>query len=252
MTDQGNNDLVEKLRQNISALRDPAYASAKAVSILTRASAARAAEAVEMILKETPQSRQSDLAEVLIAITDAVNRDLWPQDHLKKTRSMALQKDLRLSLRFLAARDESATGQEDMERLPPYSDDRTMTLGERKSLARNPSRHMISLAARDPDPSVMRILLSNPRLTEEDVVRIAASRDSRPRILKEVACSSKWLLRYRVCIALVRNPLTPLDVSLRLISRLRPDELRRTASDGNLNPSLIRAVEELLRIRSKD
>ena len=69
--------------------------------------------------------------------------------------------------------------------IPDYGRGRPLTLGERKSLARRPDRAMLDRLLHDPHPDVIRRLLRNPRLTEDDVVRLAARRPGRPEVLVE-------------------------------------------------------------------
>jgi len=73
---------------------------------------------------------------------------------------------------------ESATDSEHQPHLD--ADLRDVPLGMRKSLARKLDFNMIKRIAKDQDPRVIGILLNNPRLTEMDVVRIAATRPTSP------------------------------------------------------------------------
>ena len=112
---------------------------------------------------------------------------------------------------------------------------RTLTLGERKSLARGGRREMLDRLMRDPAAPVIRILLGNPRLTERDVVAIAARRPQLPEIQHEIARSRRWISRYSVKVALVLNPSTPTDLAVRLIGLLQLPELRQAATEGALS-----------------
>jgi hypothetical protein len=118
---------------------------------------------------------------------------------------------------------------------------RTLTLGERKSLARGNRRDMLDRLMRDPAASVIRILLGNPRLTERDVVLIAARRPQLAEIQHEIARSRRWISRYAVKLALVLNPSTPTDLAVRLVGLLQLPELRQAAGDGALS-DLVRAA----------
>ena len=83
------------------------------------------------------------------------------------------------------------------EPAPPHGA-RPLTLGERKSLARRPSRRALDALMRDPHPAVIRAVLDSPRLTEDDVVRMAARRPGSAAALTEIARHAKWMLRPRV------------------------------------------------------
>lgn len=110
---------------------------------------------------------------------------------------------------------------------------RTLTLGERKSLARGGRRDLLVHLLRDPDAAVIRVLLGNPKLTEADVVRVAARRPVRQDVLLAVF-KSRWLSRYAVRKALVMNPYTPTDVAVGLVATLEEPDLRQAAGDPQL------------------
>lgn len=117
-------------------------------------------------------------------------------------------------------------------RVPDFGRGRPLTLGERKSLARRRDRDVLTRVMRDPHPDVVRILLSNPSLTEDDVVRLAARRPVDPRTLLAIVHEPRWSVRLGVRRALVQNPWCPLGVALLLVPHLTsPDllELERSA-----------------------
>ncbi len=123
---------------------------------------------------------------------------------------------------------------------------RQLTLGERKALARKPDRRLLARLARDPDPSVVRIVLSNPRTVEQDVVRIAASRPANRAALLEIARHPRWNNKIAVVRALVFNPATPLAAKLRLLPRLRRQDLREVAFGGLADQETAAAAKRLL------
>ncbi len=111
---------------------------------------------------------------------------------------------------------------------------RALTLGERKSLARRRDRQLLARALRDPHRDVIRVLLSNPALTEPDVVRLCARRPVAAEVLREVFRSPRWIVRYGVRLALARNPWAPLDVSLAVVPRLHAHDARDLAASPEL------------------
>lgn len=112
-------------------------------------------------------------------------------------------------------------------RIPDFGTGRLLTLGERKSLARKNDRKLISRILQDPDTSVIRILLNNPTVTESDVVRLCSRRPIAADVLREVFRNSRWIIRYRVKMAIALNPHTPIDLSLQIIPHLHSQDLRR-------------------------
>lgn len=111
---------------------------------------------------------------------------------------------------------------------------RTLTLGERKTLARCHRRDLLQHLLRDPHPDVVTVLLENPHLTERDVVTLAARRPTTPGAQTAVAASARWCARYQVKRALVKNPYTPVPLAMRLATTLRASDLRAVARDAQL------------------
>jgi hypothetical protein len=127
--------------------------------------------------------------------------------------------------------DEHAAARADARNFPE-------TLGLLKTKART---------ARDPDalarialasePSVVRNLLLNPRLTEPDVVRLAARRPALGAPLVEV-WRSRWGARHAVRRALALNPYLPPEVGVKLLPLLLRTDWEEVGRDGGLHPSL--------------
>lgn len=111
--------------------------------------------------------------------------------------------------------------------------DRQLTLGHRKVQARSGGRDDLQRLLRDPELEVLPHLLQNPRLTERDVVALAAQRPADPELLRQLAQNTRWIKRYGLRRALVLNPFTPSDVSVRLLPfLLRPDLILVSTTPG--------------------
>jgi hypothetical protein len=123
---------------------------------------------------------------------------------------------------------------------------RALTLGERKSMARGRRREILDRLLRDPDESVLAILLGNPRITEADVVRLAARRPTTAGAQRCILHNERFIARYNVKRALVLNPYTPSDLSARLVVLLtRPDQ-HVVANDSSLAGTVRDAAREAL------
>jgi hypothetical protein len=109
--------------------------------------------------------------------------------------------------------------------VPDYGRGRELTVGERRSLARMPNRRAFEKLLVDPHPLVIGQLLENPRLTEDDVVRLVARRPVRPEAITAIARSERWLKRPRVRLAILLNPGSPPDVAMPLLATCTRREL---------------------------
>ncbi len=111
-------------------------------------------------------------------------------------------------------------------------------------LTRNPDE--LSRLAVASDPTVIRNVLLNSRLTEPLVVRIAARRPARPEPLLEIWRSPKWSLRPAVRKALVFNPYFPTEAGVKIVPLLPTADLRELANDHGVHPALSEQARELL------
>ncbi|MEO8876850.1 MAG: hypothetical protein ABI461_14750, partial [Polyangiaceae bacterium] len=127
------------------------------------------------------------------------------------------------------------------ERVAETKDGRPLTLGERKAMARRPDPRMLARLLTDPNPEVVRRLLENPRLTEQDVVRLVARRPARPEILAVVARSPRWIHRPNVRVALLLNPDAPPDIVAPITSLLIRQELEKIVAAAPVHP-IVRAL----------
>lgn len=129
---------------------------------------------------------------------------------------------------------------------------RDVPLGMRKSLARTPDFTLIRKIARDQDHRVIGHLLSNPRLTEPDVIRIGSTRPTSPKVLEEISQHPKWMCRYRVKKVIVFNPFAPLSLALKLLAYMNVQDLEYVNHSSELDPHLVREAGRLLQRKSVD
>ena len=185
------------------------------------------------------ESMHDDAREFLVALVDAITSEDVAES-LQRLREeaaagalFALERTLRLPVNT-SLHAPGRTQPPNRARAPDYGFGRPVTLGERKSLARRPTREMIERLILDPHPDVIRRLLVTPKLVEEDVVRLAARRPNRPEVLSEIVRSRKWIHRSRVRMAVLLNPDTPLAMAAALTSVLVRQELLLVIESPNV------------------
>ncbi len=186
----------------------------------------------------------ADAVAALESITHAAADPALPYATRKQLYEIAIERRLPAIARiFLTASPQVVAETQLQKQLAPERTLRPrgkpLTLGERKSLARTHSREELLLLIRDPHPDVIRILLDNPHVTENEIVRIAAQRPAVPESLALIAKHPRWSLRHAVKRALVFNPSTPLADAIRITTTLRGQELAELATDPSL-PELLR------------
>jgi hypothetical protein len=154
-----------------------------------------------------------------------------------------------VSLGRLLRRAPDLPREELAARVPDYGAGRDLSLGERKALARRPSRAAFDKLLADPHPLVIRQLLENPRLTEDDVIRVAARRPANLDALRVIARTT-WLCRPRVRMALIHNPGTPSGIAVPLLAACTRTELSEVRASGDASFAVRSTADELFGLRS--
>jgi len=104
-----------------------------------------------------------------------------------------------------------------------------LALGEKISLALIATRGVISVLRKQSDPMVVRALLHNPRLLEEDALAIAVASGTPGAVLKELAEDSRFSSRPALQKAIVQHRETPPSTALRIVQGLSTPVLKELA-----------------------
>ncbi len=123
-------------------------------------------------------------------------------------------------------------------------------LKQQARLTKNPDE--LARLAVASNPTVVREVLKNLRLTEALVVRIAARRPARPEPLTEIWLSPRWSLRPAVRRALVLNPYLPPDVAAKIVPLLSRHEWAEVANDSGLHQAIRQQARLLLALDGDD
>jgi len=98
----------------------------------------------------------------------------------------------------------------------------------------------------DPSPHVIKALLSNQNLTEDDILAIVGRKNLPPDVFTAIARDSRWSGSYPIRKALAANPKTPLLVSLSLVRHLRIFDLAEMARSPFIPLAFRHKVESII------
>jgi hypothetical protein len=104
---------------------------------------------------------------------------------------------------------------------------------------------------RDSNRLVAMSVVRSPAITDGEIVAAAANRAVCDDVIRFIAGSREHTKDYAVKQALVNNPKCPLAASLRLLSFLRPDDLKSISRSRNIPGTLAMAAKKLLQTREK-
>ena len=103
---------------------------------------------------------------------------------------------------------------------------KSVTLGERLTLARQASGKIAAALLQDEEKRIMRAALENSRLTETLVVKAVLKAAANVTLVQAVSRHTKWSLRSDVQIALLQTPHLSLARALAFARAIPPAKLR--------------------------
>lgn len=108
---------------------------------------------------------------------------------------------------------------------------RNLTRTEKTMLASKAERTERAVLLQDNDPQVLYYILKNPRLTVDEVIRIAKSPFLNYQVAELLMKNTLWFANLDVRVALIHNAKTPPPFALRILPTLPESEVR-TISRG--------------------
>jgi hypothetical protein len=126
-----------------------------------------------------------------------------------------------------------------------------MTVIERVQLALKGNREERLALIRDPCKVVQRAVLQSPKLSDMEVESYAAMANVSEDVLRLIARNRNFMKNYGVVRNLLNNAKTPLDISLHLLPRLNPLDLRSLTTNKNIPETLRSMAVKLHRQRSE-
>jgi hypothetical protein len=125
-----------------------------------------------------------------------------------------------------------------------------MGIKDRVKLASKGDREARNILVRDSNRIVAQAVLQNPRITEQEVEKIAAMRTVPDEILRQIATSRTWARNYTIAHNLARNPRTPVANVMSILVRLQLRDLQALSKNRNVSDNVRRQAMRLFQARS--
>ena len=129
---------------------------------------------------------------------------------------------------------------------------RTMTVAEKVKLALKGNKDARAILLRDTNKIIARLVLQNPRISEDEILMLSKDRNTDDEVLRMIAETREWTKIYAVRAALVENARTPVGKALKLLVTLGEREISRLARSKNVpNVIAVQARRILFRARQR-
>jgi hypothetical protein len=106
------------------------------------------------------------------------------------------------------------------------------------------------ILVRDSNRLVAAAAVKSPGIQENEVVRIASSRNVSEDVLRIIALSREWTRSHQIKLNLVSNPRTPFAFASKLVLHLREHELKALAKSKNVTGAVATAAKQQLSRRN--
>jgi hypothetical protein len=114
----------------------------------------------------------------------------------------------------------------------------SMSVPEKLKCAVKGTREMRSILVHDPNKIVCAAVMSSPKLSEQEVEAISRMASVSEDVLRIIGGNRGWLKNYKIASGLVRNPKTPLGLSMNLLQRLNDKDTSLLSIDRNVSEQL--------------
>jgi hypothetical protein len=126
-----------------------------------------------------------------------------------------------------------------------------MNFTERLKAAMKGNSEMRAILVRDTNKMISAAVMSSPKLTEQEIESFSRMGSVSEDILRIIAHNRKWTKNYKIVLGLVRNPKTPVAISMNLLQRIQQKDLTQMAIDRNIpEPVRIAAKKKVLASRT--
>jgi hypothetical protein len=124
-----------------------------------------------------------------------------------------------------------------------------MTMKDRVKLAQKGDREARTILIRDPNRIVSQAVINNPRITEQEIEKIAAMRVVPEDVLRQIAINRAWARNYSIMHNLARNPRTPLGNVVSILTRLQLRDLDAISKNRNVSEAVRKQALRLVSAR---
>lgn len=125
-----------------------------------------------------------------------------------------------------------------------------MNMKDRMRLAMKGDREARNILIRDPNRIVAQAVVQNPKITEQEVEKIATMRTVPEEVLRLIAINRAWARIYPIMLKLSQNPRTPISNAMQILTRLQTKDLLAISKNRNVSEAIRKQSFRLFSARS--
>lgn len=126
-----------------------------------------------------------------------------------------------------------------------------MKMAQKLKLALTGNKSAREILVKDSNRLVSSAVLKNPRVTEDEVLRVANSKGASEELLRSIGRNKEWLKNYNVRLGMIGNPKTPLTISMKLLDTMNEKDLAKIAKSKNIASVLASSARRKVEAKEK-
>jgi regulator of extracellular matrix RemA (YlzA/DUF370 family) len=124
-----------------------------------------------------------------------------------------------------------------------------MNVGQKLRRALFGTREERAVLVRDSNRIVASAVVKNPKFTEQEAERVSNSKNVSDEVLRLIGRHRDFAKSYAIQHNLVRNPRTPVDLSMHFIPRLNDRDLKMLVKNRNVSDGVRRQAKKIITTR---
>lgn len=125
-----------------------------------------------------------------------------------------------------------------------------MGMKDRMKLAMKGDREARNILIRDPNRIVAQAVIQNPKITENEVEKIATMKTVPEDVLRLIAINRAWARNYMIMHKLAQNPRTPIGSAFTILTRLQLRDLVAISKNRNVSDAIRKQALRLANSRA--
>jgi len=126
-----------------------------------------------------------------------------------------------------------------------------LSMGQKLKLALGGNKSARDLLVKDSNKIISTAVLKNPRITEEEVQKVAQSKGTNDDMLRQISRNKEWMKSYSIRMGMLGNPKTPLAISLKLLDSVYEKDLHTVSKSKSIPATLASAARRRLESKGK-
>ncbi|MGA9525834.1 MAG: hypothetical protein WBV82_30525 [Myxococcaceae bacterium] len=152
---------------------------------------------------------------------------------------------------FAEISDEGGAPLEEGKRLTLNQRVMKMSISEKIKLATRGNKEARGLLLRDANKLVCVAAIRSPRITDGEVLMCASNKACQDDVMRVIYNNRDWTKQYPIKLALVKNPKTPMAMSMRFLGTLRESDVKDLARDRNVPSGVASYAKKMLDKKSE-